>query len=104
MADEVGNSLKSRYQNPLKIRFDLKFFKEIPKNPGVYFMQDTSKNILYIGKAKNLRNRILSYSYLKPGQALDHTLEMLESVHTIHWRECPSEAEALSTESELLHS
>ena len=40
-------------------------FKEIlenlPKNPGVYKFLDESKNPIYIGKAKNLKNRISSY-------------------------------------------
>ncbi|MGL4425141.1 MAG: GIY-YIG nuclease family protein, partial [Cetobacterium sp.] len=36
------------------------FNKDIPENPGVYLMKDSHK-IIYIGKAKNLSNRISSY-------------------------------------------
>ena len=37
------------------------FLSDLPKNPGVYKFLDESKKIIYIGKAKNLRNRISSY-------------------------------------------
>ena len=37
------------------------FLRDLPKNPGVYKFLDESKKIIYIGKAKNLRNRISSY-------------------------------------------
>ena len=37
------------------------FLHDLPKNPGVYKFLDESKKIIYIGKAKNLRNRISSY-------------------------------------------
>ncbi len=33
----------------------------IPKHPGIYLMKDASDNIIYIGKAKNLKNRVKSY-------------------------------------------
>ena len=35
--------------------------KEIPRSPGVYLHKDAAGEILYIGKAKNLRNRVRSY-------------------------------------------
>ena len=34
---------------------------QIPKSPGVYFFMDKKSNIIYIGKAKILRNRVRSY-------------------------------------------
>src|SRR3989338_2135319 len=36
-------------------------FKNLPKSPGVYLMKGNKGDILYIGKAKNLRNRVRSY-------------------------------------------
>lgn len=35
--------------------------KKLPSSPGVYLMQDSSGNIIYVGKAKNLTNRVRSY-------------------------------------------
>ena len=36
-------------------------FKYIPDNPGIYFMKDEKENIIYIGKAKSIKKRVLSY-------------------------------------------
>ena len=33
----------------------------IPTNPGIYLMKNSDKKIIYIGKAKNLKNRVRSY-------------------------------------------
>ena len=33
----------------------------IPRNPGVYFFKNKNNEIIYIGKAKNLKNRVSSY-------------------------------------------
>ena len=35
----------------------------LPKNPGVYVMLDADGTIIYVGKAKNLKNRVTQYFY-----------------------------------------
>lgn len=35
--------------------------KKIPNTPGVYLFKDEKSNIVYVGKAKNLKNRVKSY-------------------------------------------
>ncbi|MGG3562810.1 GIY-YIG nuclease family protein [Neobacillus rhizosphaerae] len=35
--------------------------KQLPSSPGVYLMKDSSDRIIYVGKAKNLKNRVRSY-------------------------------------------
>ncbi|MBO7222030.1 MAG: GIY-YIG nuclease family protein, partial [Clostridia bacterium] len=42
------------------IDFKLKL-KDVPENPGVYLMLDKEGNIIYVGKAKNLKNRLRQY-------------------------------------------
>lgn len=93
-----------QYENPLKMKFNPEFFKQIPDTPGVYFMLNEKRSILYIGKAKNLKNRISSYTRARPGYSADHTLEMLDNVTSIQWKVCKSEEAALRKENELLHA
>ena len=37
--------------------------KDVPDNPGVYMMLDENGEIIYVGKAKNLKNRLRSYFF-----------------------------------------
>ena len=37
--------------------------KDVPDNPGVYMMLDEQGEIIYVGKAKNLKNRLRSYFF-----------------------------------------
>ena len=42
--------------------FDIKEeLRKLPKDPGVYLMKDKDDNIIYVGKAVNLKNRVSSY-------------------------------------------
>ena len=46
------------YQQPMDLKTKL---KHLPAKPGVYLMQDAAGRIIYVGKAKSLRNRVRSY-------------------------------------------
>jgi excinuclease ABC subunit C len=75
--------------------------QEIPAEPGVYFMRDTSEQILYIGKSKKLRSRVRSY--FRKAQALGPRLElMIKQVAEIEFIVTDSEAEALALEANLI--
>jgi len=72
-----------------------------PVNPGVYLMQDSNNQVLYVGKAKHLKNRIRSYfnssSNLSPKiQQLVHKIERFEFIVT------ETETEALILENNLI--
>ncbi len=67
-------------------------------------MLDANAAILYIGKAKNLRARLMSYRNAKPGQTPGHVIEMLRHVSRIRYEERATEAEALLRESELIRA
>ena len=74
---------------------------DIPRSPGCYFFLDGEGNILYIGKAADLRSRVLSYWQ----KGTDHTpakYSMLKRVHRIDWTETDSEIEALLLEANLI--
>jgi excinuclease ABC subunit C len=73
--------------------------KNFPEKPGVYLMKDTSGNILYIGKAGNLKRRVLSYFQ----KAKDLRIEkLLSEVKTIDYKITDSALEALILESNLI--
>lgn len=70
---------------------------EIPTNPGVYRFFDSSGKILYVGKAKNLRNRLTSY--FAPLDTLhERTRRMVTSAARVEWVIVGSEFEALQLE------
>src|SRR5690606_22617850 len=73
----------------------------VPSSPGVYLMHDARDRVIYVGKAKNLRNRLSSY-YSQP---LGYTRKMdglLESIQRIETIQTGSELEALLLESQLI--
>ncbi len=74
--------------------------KNFPKNAGVYIMRDDALKIIYIGKAKNLKNRIKNY-YL--GQDKRITVNFLMSkVASLDYIITSNEEEALLLERELI--
>ncbi|MBW4553829.1 MAG: excinuclease ABC subunit UvrC [Aphanocapsa sp. GSE-SYN-MK-11-07L] len=75
--------------------------KEIPAEPGVYFMRDSNDQILYIGKSKKLRSRIRSY--FRKFELLGPRLElMVRQVAEIEFIVTDTEAEALALEANLI--
>lgn len=75
--------------------------KEIPPEPGVYFMRDEKDQILYIGKSKRLRNRVRSY--FRKISELGPRLElMVRQVVEIEFIVTDTEAEALALEANLI--
>ena len=71
-------------------------------SPGVYKMLDRSGNIIYIGKAKNLKNRVSSYfvNTRKP----EKVQQMVEHVFDFDYIVVNNEQEALNLESNLIHA
>lgn len=73
----------------------------LPLQPGVYIMKNKDKKIIYIGKAKALKNRVSSYF----GSHTNHTLKvirMVENVDNFDYILCDSEFEALVLECSLI--
>lgn len=75
-------------------------YKELPKNPGVYFFKDKNGTILYVGKAKNLRNRVSSYFTGKDQSP--KTQVLVRNISDIDYIVVDSEIEALLLENKLI--
>jgi predicted GIY-YIG superfamily endonuclease len=89
---------------PLVERLGREFFRRLPERPGVYLMRDARDAVLYVGKAKNLRQRLCSYRVANPDRMPRRHLRMLRAVERIELQECPDESSALARESELLRT
>jgi excinuclease ABC subunit C len=87
-------------QQPARLRARL---KELPAEPGCYLFRDGDDRILYIGKAKILRNRVRSYFQSGGGHAHSPRIAlMVRQVCEIEFIVTDSEAEALALESNLI--
>ena len=75
--------------------------KEIPAEPGVYFMRDSSDRIMYIGKSRKLRSRVRSY-FREAQQLSDRIALMVKQVTEIEFIVTDTEAEALALEANLI--
>jgi len=73
----------------------------LPTKPGVYVYKDLSGLILYVGKAKNLKNRVKSY-FQSDIRLSPKTAQLVSRIHTIEYIEVASEIEALLLESQLI--
>jgi excinuclease ABC subunit C len=78
-----------------------KRLKEIPQEPGVYLMRDSSDRILYIGKSKKLRSRVRSY-FRESQKLSDRIAMMVRQVVEIEFIVTDTEAEALALEANLV--
>ncbi len=74
--------------------------KDVPDNPGVYLMLDKDENIIYVGKAKNLKNRLRQYFHNSVKTV--KVMAMLEHVDDFRYIICASEVDALVTENNLI--
>jgi excinuclease ABC subunit C len=73
----------------------------IPKQPGVYRFYDEEDRILYVGKAKNLRNRVSSYFGSRKGRA-HRTRVMVKNAAYLEFTIVETEADALLLENTLI--
>lgn len=76
-----------------------KKLKQLPKRPGVYFHKSASGEIIYIGKAANLNNRVKQY-FAKSRIRDPKTDALVAEIADIEWIEVDSEIDALFLEAE----
>ncbi|MBQ7503737.1 MAG: excinuclease ABC subunit UvrC [Ruminococcus sp.] len=73
----------------------------LPLSPGVYIMRDKNKKIIYIGKAKALKNRVSQY-FGSQNNHQEKVRRMVENVDFFDYIVCDSEFEALILECSLI--
>lgn len=81
--------------NPLKEKVS-----KLPTNPGVYQFLDANGIIIYIGKAKNLKNRVSSY-FIKTNQS-SKTMVLVRKIRDLRYVVVDSEQDALLLENNLI--
>jgi excinuclease ABC subunit C len=78
------------------------YAKRLPTGPGVYVMRSVEKDVLYVGKAANLRKRVSSYFDARP--KIDRIMRMVARIQSIEVSLVRSEGEALLLENEWIKS
>jgi excinuclease ABC subunit C len=73
----------------------------LPQKPGVYLMKDQTGDVIYVGKAKRLRNRVRSY-FTNSAQLTEKTLKMRERIVDIEYIVERNEVKALILEETLI--
>jgi len=74
--------------------------KHLPTNPGVYVMLSADGQIIYVGKAKNIKNRVRQY--FTNAVKTDKVMAMVKNVADFYYIIVPSEIDALSLENNLI--
>ena len=75
--------------------------KTFPQTPGVYLMKDHAGDVIYVGKAKNLRSRAGSYFLKEAAQNL-RTCELVQHIRDIDFIPTETEVDALLREARLI--
>ncbi|MCL2293837.1 MAG: excinuclease ABC subunit UvrC [Spirochaetes bacterium] len=75
--------------------------KELPENPGVYIMKNQKEEVIYVGKAKNLRSRVRSY-FLKSASKELKTSHLVKKINFVEVITTATEYEALILENNLI--
>ncbi len=78
-----------------------KIIEKLPRSPGVYIFKDSKGEVIYVGKAIRLRDRVRQYFY-RDNALGPKTKELVSKIKKIETREMDSEIEALVLEARLI--
>lgn len=96
----MARRLANRYTKSVNTHLEAKL-KSLPRSPGVYFHKSKSGEILYVGKAAVLKNRVRQY--FQSSRNFDaKTMALVNEIHDTDWVETESEIDALFLESEMV--
>ncbi len=93
------SDLKQVSTHVTRIREEI--LSDLPRSPGVYFMKDGRGRTIYVGKARNLQNRVRSYFTSVEGHP-PRIRKMVGMVRDVDWEVTASELDALMLESRLI--
>ena len=93
----IDRPVQNIYNLSMRPNAHIENISSIPQCDGVYFLKNGDNEIVYIGKARNLRSRINTHKQQK--DAFKHTPERIESVE---WVQTANEIEALIKEREYI--
>lgn len=74
--------------------------KLLPTDPGVYVMQNAEGEVIYVGKAKNLKNRVRQYFF--NSVKTEKVMAMVKNIADFYYIIVPTEIDALSLENNLI--
>ena len=74
--------------------------KDLPSSSGVYIMLDNSRNVIYVGKAVNLKNRVSQYFH--SSVKTEKTMRLVENIADFRYIMCNGEVDALVLENNLI--
>ena len=97
-AGEVPLSRRVRAKGEAKLKAAVR--EHAPRRPGVYGMLDAKQRVIYVGKAKNLRARLLSY--FRENSREHKAGKIIGTTRVLVWEETPDELGALLRELELI--
>lgn len=89
-------SMSSDRLERLKVRL-----KELPERPGVYLHKNEAAEVIYVGKARNLRSRVSSYVFGR-GARDSKTMTLVNEIETIDYVTTNNELEAILLENNLI--
>lgn len=97
----VAKNLQIWYYDKRQIMDAIKEkLKLLPDSPGVYIMLDGYSNVIYVGKAKVLKNRVRQYFHNSPKP--EKVMKMVENVKDFNYIIAESETDALALENNLI--
>ncbi len=98
LGGEPGRAVRIEGPRAAALRRNLRLLG--PKKPGVYGMLDRHDQLIYVGKAKNLRSRLLSY--FRKGSRGEKAGKIIGQSTGLVWEVCPNEVVSLLRELELI--
>lgn len=98
-AEETGGKglIKNTRNSKLNQRLDVAVLDDLPDEAGVYYFYNEDQNLIYIGKSKNIRSRVMTHLSNNTSR---RAMEMRDAIASIDWECTGNELIALLKESE----